>query len=311
MSIYEYLSSELSLSGAKINQVARTAPLRYKVYTIPKRTFGERTIAHPAKVLKVIQRVLIRYFEDRLPVHEAACAYKKGSSIKKNAAVHMKSKYLLKMDFLNFFHSVSSSLFFEKLDGIDFKYTNEERYLLNRVLFWSPSKRLGGKLILSIGAPSSPLISNFIMYDFDCALHEACSEKGIKYTRYADDITFSTNSTGTLFLVPSLVRRLLKLHTNGKISVNESKTIFSSKAHNRHVTGITLANNGRLSIGRERKRLISSMLYRFKMGSLSSEDVPTLQGLLAFAFNIEPAFKASMVRKYSLISVESALKGQQ
>lgn len=311
MGIYEHLALELSTSRDKIRQIARTAPLRYKIYKIPKKTYGERTIAHPSRILKSCQRSLSVFFESTLPIHDSAHAYKKGSCIRKNALAHRDSKYLLKMDFLNFFHSIRPNIFFQKLDSIGFEYTKEDRYLLHKILFWSPSKQLDGKLVLSIGAPSSPLISNFVMYDFDCALHEVCKTQEITYTRYADDITLSTSKRNVLFGLPRIVRSLLKVHTLGNVSINERKTVFSSKAHNRHITGVTLANSGKISIGRDRKRLISSMLHHFQRGSLPAEDIRTLQGLLAFAFDVEPGFKDTVSKKYSSGVVKSALKGEK
>ncbi|MCQ4912852.1 reverse transcriptase domain-containing protein, partial [Phocaeicola vulgatus] len=65
-------------------------------------------------------------------------------------------------------------------------------------------------LVLSVGAPSSPEISNFCLYNFDKILFEICESQNIKYTRYADDLTFSTNTKDTLFTLIPIIRRLLK-----------------------------------------------------------------------------------------------------
>ncbi|MDA4629511.1 reverse transcriptase domain-containing protein, partial [Enterobacter hormaechei] len=66
------------------------------------------------------------------------------------------------------------------------------------------------KLILSVGAPSSPIISNFCMYEFDNRIHTACNKLEITYTRYADDLTFSCNIPNVLKAVPSTLEALLK-----------------------------------------------------------------------------------------------------
>jgi len=309
MQLYQFLCMELSASKQEISDFVLSAPKKYKIYTIPKRTSGTRVIAHPAKKLKEYQRALITQLKPLLPVHDAAFAYKKNTGIKQNARQHQKSRYLLKMDFQNFFHSITPELLFTIVKKHNIELTKDDKYLLEQILFFCPSKRTGGKLILSIGAPSSPLISNAILFFFDQVLQEVCKKQGITYTRYADDITFSTNIRNQLFEVPHMVKQILAEHFLGKITINESKTVFSSKAHNRHVTGVTITNEGNLSIGRERKRYISSLIHKFSLNQLPNEDFPYLQGLLAFSYDIEPMFKQRMIKKYSLDTINKIIIG--
>ncbi|MCT7085107.1 RNA-directed DNA polymerase, partial [Salmonella enterica subsp. enterica serovar Oranienburg] len=91
------------------------------------------------------------------------------------------------------------------------------------------------------------------------------------YTRYADDLTFSTNNKDVLFDIPDMLENVLPKYSLGRIRINHEKTVFSSKGHNRHVTGITLTNDNKLSIGRERKRKISAMIHHFINGKLSTD----------------------------------------
>ena len=164
------------------------------------------------------------------------------------------------------------------------------------ILFWKPIRK--GGLVLSIGAPTSPLISNSLMYGFDESIYKSCEGLNVQYTRYADDLIFSTNKKGILFEIPKLVEKVLVEELHGEIIVNSEKTVFSSKAHNRHVTGITISNDSKLSIGRERKRNISAAVHSFKLGKLTKEEVSSLQGKIAFARHVEPAFYARLERKY-------------
>lgn len=309
MELEQFLCAELSISQEELNSFLSMAPNKYKVYSIPKRSSGKRTIAHPASLLKDYQRCALLHLEVFFQIHPVAYAYKKGIGIKDNAKYHLKSKYLLKMDFQNFFHSITPALLFNITKKLNIDLSKKDKYILEKLLFWRPSKRSGGKLILSIGAPSSPFISNCILYLFDEALNTLCKKKGVRYTRYADDLTFSTNVKNILFDIPSLVKEQLLLHFDTSISINETKTVFSSKAHNRHVTGITLSNNETLSIGRKRKRYISSLIHQYSLGILASEDVNYLQGLLSFAFDIEPEYIKRMEKKYSNKILEQLRKG--
>lgn len=297
MTILNDICDALCLDKDALMSFAVSAPHRYKIYEIPKRNSREtRTIAHPSKELKFIQRILIPILEDVMPVHECAFAYKAGVGIKENAAAHINTKYLLKMDFENYFPSITPEIMFFILKNIGVNYDEDDRYFLKNILF--RRSRNNTALKLSIGAPSSPLISNFILCLFDEEIKNKCDARKINYTRYADDLTFSTNVKDILFDIPEIVNSALAKHTQDRIKINTKKTIFSSKAHNRHVTGITISNDDCLSIGRDRKRLISSMIHRFTKNSLSNDDIQTLQGLFAFAKHIEPDFHARMSNKY-------------
>lgn len=299
MQILQFLCQELSVTKQEISTFVASAPKKYKIYTIPKRSSGTRVIAQPAKRLKDYQRCLIKFLETKLPIHDAAFAYKKNIGIKENAERHKKSNYLLKMDFQNFFYSITPKLFFAALKKHNIEFAVEDKNLLEKILFFNPSKKSGGKLVLSIGAPSSPFISNFIMHCFDETISKTCLSLNVDYTRYADDLTFSSNAKNILFSIPALVKETLRDHFDNAITVNEVKTVFSSKAHNRHITGITITNENKLSIGRQRKRYISSLIHRFSINQLDNEDVKHLQGLLAFCLNVEPDFVERMKKKYS------------
>lgn len=116
--------------------------------------------------------------------------------------------------------------------------------------------------------------------------------------RYADDLTFSTNREKVLFDIPTTIRELLHTEFGNKIVLNHAKTAFSSKAHNRHVTGITITNDDRLSLGRGRKRYVKHLIHQFIGGVLDEENIAHLKGLLAFAQHIEPGFLQALRKKY-------------
>ncbi|MEX1199904.1 MAG: retron St85 family RNA-directed DNA polymerase [Methylophaga sp.] len=310
MSLISYLQVQLYMNAEDILKFAATSPYRYKFYRIKKRNGREtRLIAHPSVQLKFIQRLVTQYLSSILSIHECAYAYRKGIGIKDNAQRHLHSKYLLKMDFKDFFPSISPEMLFKQLRLAEVKMDKQDAFLLERLLFCRYQR--GAPLRLSIGAPSSPFISNFVMMNFDDALAIHCSEIGVSYTRYADDITFSTSKVGVLFNLPEFVSGLLNEMTSGLISINPDKTIFSSKAHNRHVTGVTLSNNNKLTIGREKKRVIYAKLHHlFVKKTLSSSDIDNLRGHVSHAIYIEPDFYNQICKKYGQECVDSLIKNR-
>lgn len=153
-------------SRSSVERFSQTAPNRYKVYSIPKRKSGRRIIAHPSKELKIYQRALISLLGNLLESDDAAYAYKKNRSIKANAKKHRSKKYLLKMDFNDFFNSLTPDLLFMQFEKDEIRFSDAEKRLLENLLFWNKTKTFNGKLVLSVGAPSSPIISNYGLPSF-------------------------------------------------------------------------------------------------------------------------------------------------
>ncbi|HBK3326028.1 retron St85 family RNA-directed DNA polymerase [Vibrio tetraodonis] len=290
------------LSGIPQDMCARfvvSAPVRYKRYEIPKRNGGgTRLIAQPSKSVKPLQRVCISELRGVLPIHGSALAYEAGTGIKRNANKHRYNRYLLKMDFTNFFPSIKPDVLLSTFEQHNVALTEVDKFVLSSLLFWKPS-RSESTLELSIGAPSSPFISNAVMYFFDVAVTEYCERKGITYTRYADDLAFSTNTADILFELPKFLNELVQQPSMSFLRFNTDKTVFASKKVNRHITGVTITNDGRLSLGRKRKRKISSLIHRFSLQQLRcDEEVNELKGMLGFAKHIEPIFVRRMCQKY-------------
>lgn len=300
--VVKQLTEHYSKSPKELFIFLVDAPRKYKVYEIPKRTSGTRTIAQPVPELKDYQRFVISVLKDHLPTHECCMAYLKGKDIKKNAEMHLKNTFFLKIDFIDFFNSITPTLFWQACERqeIDFGWLDKE--LLEKILFWRPNK-YSKKLVLSVGAPSSPYISNFLMYSFDNQLSEYCKLNDITYTRYADDLTFSTNKSEILFDVPEIVRKFLINLYGQKIQINHFKTVFSSKKHNRHVTGLTITNESSISIGRAKKRYIKHLVHRFTVNKISVEDLNYLKGYLAFIEYVEPKFIYTLEKKYTKLII--------
>lgn len=289
---------EIGLTVSEVLGIEATAPRRYKTYTIPKRSGGMRLICQPARELKAIQYVFLRKLLVDAPIHPAATAYRRGTSIRENALPHCRSRVILKLDFEDFFHSITVD-YWIKYTIKQFPFWSERDIeFSSNILFWGE----GGysPRCLSIGAPTSPLISNIMMFDFDSMIQEFSDELGLTYTRYADDLTFSSNIFLDVDVVKKTVETSIKHSLLSNLRINSKKTYLASKARARRVTGLVLTNDGRVSLGRDRKRLISVMVDHAKKGTLPDDELSTLGGLLSFAFGIEPAFLKILERKYGL-----------
>ena len=297
------ISSELNLSPYGLSELARTAWRRYKVFTIPKRTEGRRTIAQPSKALKEVQRWLVGNELKDLPLHNAAMAYREKRNIGLNAKAHSASNFLLKMDFANFFPSIHP----EHLTNHIARYgrgrwSHADITLICSLVFWRPK---GSPLLqLCIGGPASPFISNTVMYDFDLLVDKYCSDKGVTYTRYADDLAFSTREPNVLPEIEEAIFEFCKKLDYPQLVVNRGKTVHASRAVARKVTGLVLTPDHKVSIGRERKRMIRAGINRWNNGQLDAEEIEKIVGLLAFARDVEPDFVRRMAEYYGANSLQ-------
>ncbi|HEM6892050.1 MULTISPECIES: retron St85 family RNA-directed DNA polymerase [Providencia] len=307
MSLLQFIANGLYITEDEAIRYIVTIPRRYKKFNIRKRNSNEfRLIAQPAKQVKSIQRIVLKYVISDFHVHERAFAYESYKDIRKNALVHHNNDYILKMDFKNFFPSIRPFHLMNCFANMNIKLDEMDFFVIENLFFWKP--RRNSPLQLSIGAPSSPKISNVIMYSFDCEIFSRCKEMGIEYSRYADDLTFSTTKKGILFDIPKIVREILNEVNLKSIKINHEKTIFSSKKFNRHVTGITITNDGGLSLGREKKRILRSKIHHYICGVLPDVEILKLRGELGYAKFIEPSFFKAMVNKYGYDVIDSIAK---
>ncbi|WP_405419810.1 retron St85 family RNA-directed DNA polymerase [Marinobacter flavimaris] len=299
MSFINEVSKNISIPSGELSRYAKTCPRRYKVYYIRKRNGkGLREIAQPAAPVKKLQREALEVLKPVLPIHDSAMAYREGRSIVDNADRHKSNPYILKMDFRNFFPSIRPEDFISVLEKNVGEVDSTDLNFFTNLFFRSVNENLGYRL--SIGAPSSPFISNCIMFEFDSAMSKECERLNVTYTRYADDLTFSTAKKGELFGFPDLVREILITTPSPDLEVNNEKTVFSSKKHNRHVTGLVLTNDGNVSLGRTKKREIRSLIYHYKNGHLDNDQIEKLIGTVAFARQVEPDFWRRIKLKYGL-----------
>jgi hypothetical protein len=185
-------------------------------------------------------------------------------------------------------------------------WSDEERDFSSRILFWGNGTY--APKCLAIGAPTSPLLSNAIMFEVDQQLNKYAASWGLVYTRYADDIVFS--SVGYLDENKTLraVRKALSAADYSQMQINRKKTNLVSNRFNRRVTGLVITPDHKVSLGRKRKRLISAMVHRLVNNKLGPAERSKLRGLLAFAQDVEAPFVFMLRKKYGSELVDAVLK---
>lgn len=298
MTLSEEMARSLQLPESFVIGVAHTASRRYKEFQIPKADGRSmRRIEQPSKELKLLQRWLVRKLFDRLPTHDHAHAYVRGRSIVTNASAHRANRYLSRLDFQDFFPSltsvdVGSLLSRSRTSAQGLTLADEDvRFVSDLVC------RFGR---LTIGAPSSPTISNKLLYELDAHFSSIAGRAGAVYTRYADDLYFSSSGPGALYGVCAEAEKILSETTSPRLRLNERKTYHASKKKRMAITGLRITQKNSLSVGRGLKRKIRAVAHRASVGAAGDDEREWLRGMLAYISSVEPWFAERVRSKYEV-----------
>ena len=279
-----------------------TAPTRYKEHFIGKRNGrGKRLISQPTAELKLIQRWLIRHELTHLPIDPHATAYRTGLSIKDQVEHHTHSHFLLKLDFENFFPSLTDKALQYRLCR-DTNYSETDVFILTRLLCRKP--RSEDTYRLSIGAPSSPHISNYLLIEFDQKLSAYCNANSLTYSRYADDIAISSTRARALDPAHEFVIQLLNELNYLGLKLNDEKTINVSKKYRRELVGLVVSNQGNVSLGRDEKRKLRAAIHAYSLSKLTADEISRLRGQIAYSRSIEPEFVENLFRRHGIASIK-------
>lgn len=248
MIVYRELASverELGFSAKTLYGISNHISGHYHAVEIPKRDGSCRTLSVPDEILKKVQRAIAEKLLAYEPVSRYAKAYKIASGIKKNAHPHVGKAKLLKLDIRHFFDSILYSTVKEKVFPAE-KYSESIRVLLCMLCYYND--------VLPQGAPSSPIITNIIMRDFDELVGEWCRERGITYTRYCDDMTFSGD-----FDEKSVIAFVSSELKGVGFYLNQQKTAVIPASKRQTVTGVVV--NEKLNVSSDYKRKIRQEVF--------------------------------------------------
>ena len=131
---------------------------------------------------------------------------------------------------------------------------------------------------------------------------EPAAGQAAVYTRYADDITLSSNKVEILLEIEREIRRIVGRTKRPTLRFNESKRGIYTSAGRRIITGLVITPAKKVSLGRMRKRAISAAIHHIETErNLSPRHLANTKGWLAFALSVEPSFVGSMRSKYGAI----------
>jgi RNA-directed DNA polymerase len=239
---------------------------KYKTFEIPKKSGGMRQIASPSRPIKIIQGRLNEVLRNVYDPKPVAYGFIRKRDIVKNARRHQKKNWVLNIDLEDFFPSINFGRVRGMFMGKPYKLPAPVATILAQICCH--------KNELPQGAPTSPIISNMICAKLDSQLQDLAWKNKSFYTRYADDITFSTTllefpveiaSVDFAFDV-TLGHELQRIINENGFNINPKKTRAFPRHKRQEVTGLTV--NKSPNVRRKYIMQIRAMLHDWNMNKL-------------------------------------------
>jgi len=249
------LSHLSALVGYNTNYLKRAVfftKFFYKKYRITKASGGFRIINEPLPSLKDVQVWILGNLLNKVVVSRFAKAYIKGQNLKQNLVFHKNQRFVVSLDIENFFTSIKRRSVEEIFSSLGYSA------MISNFL---------GKLCclddcLPQGASTSPYLSNLYLLNFDEIIGEYCLNNHIRYSRYADDMTFSGNDINLNELLTTVKLNLTQLG----LSLNNDKTKVMRSDQRQIVTGIIV--NDKIQVPRIKRKEIRQEVYYIKTKGL-------------------------------------------
>lgn len=257
---------------------------RYVTFKIKKKSGGERTISAPIKGLKEFQKAMAIILQCVFSPHEAATGFVWGKSIVDNAKPHIRQNYVYNLDLKDFFPSVDKSRVWGRLLVAPFNLQSsaERKKIANMIAAivctgMEVERLVDGawikvnKSVLPQGAPTSPVLTNAICERLDIRLNGVARRFGLNYTRYADDITFSSmhntydiaGRSENIYVANSTfdneVRRII---SDQNFHVKESKVRLQKPGYRQEVTGLIV--NDKANVSRRYVKQVRQWLFNWE-----------------------------------------------
>jgi len=245
-----HLSALVGYQKKYLKNAALHTKYFYRDFKITKKNGQKRQISEPLPSLKEIQIWILKNILYKIPASPFAKAYKPKTSIIENLRFHKNQPKVLTIDLENFFPSIDigsvENVFLE------LGYSKNISNLLSRLCTRNNT--------LPQGAPTSPYLSNLIFKEADAIIADYCLQNKIRYTRYADDLSFSGD-----FNEKELIEKVTETIENFNFKINHNKTNLMTPGNRQTVTGIVVNEKPQV-VFHKRNALRQAMYYIKKFG---------------------------------------------
>jgi retron-type reverse transcriptase len=288
------------VSKYTIFRLSKYSELYYQSFEIPKKNGGCRLIAQPSRKLKAMQGWILRNILDKLRVSESCKGFERGSRTSDNAAPHVGANIVINLDLENFFPSVAAKRVYAVFRTVG--YNRQISTVLSRLTTFREGLPQGG--------PCSPKLANLVAWKLDSRIQGYVGKKGIVYTRYADDLSFSGSHPNRVCKILPTVRQIIE---SEGFTLNQTKSRVAGVSRQKKITGLVLSENS-FGIGRRQHRVLRAKIHRLSQpGEAHNADLfYHVKGWLAYLKSVdEKRFAQSneYINMLLLKNDESVLRG--
>jgi retron-type reverse transcriptase len=280
------------ISNYTIFQLSKHSEKYYKIYTIPKKTGGSRNITQPNKKLKGLQAWILRNILDKLSVSDFCKGFEKGTSISDNAIPHIGANVILTVDLRDFFPSIRKKYIYNIFNSIG--YNRNISAILTNICTYDNG--------LPQGSPCSPKLANLASWQLDNRIQGYVGKRGIAYTRYADDLSFSGYHPNKVSKILPTIKNIIK---DEKFEINDSKTRIAGATRAKKVTGL-IVNERTFGVGRKKYKVIRSKIYHLTMPENQKDEklVNHVNGWLSYLYSVDKVRYTKVVKYIKKLTAE-------
>lgn len=252
--------SHKKITARTLHYLSISKDTRYREFNIPKKNGTQRTINAPDYPLRRIQQLLNALLQIvfEKSVHYNTNGFLINRDIVRNATPHVNKKYLLNIDIENYFPTIEFRRVKTVL-GLSPFNLREDREGVAFVI----ANICTQNGVLPQGAPTSPILSNIVTQKLDRRITKFCLSHKVRYSRYADDLSFSCNQS---VMDESFVEEIAAIVTSERFVINVSKTRLQTTNERQEVTGIIV--NQKLNVNREYIQKIRAILHNWETNGL-------------------------------------------
>lgn len=231
---------------------------RYNDFEIPKKSGGSRKISAPVEGLKIILKCMNMILQEIYEPSKYAMGFTKNRSVVDNAKRHINQNYVFNIDLKDFFPSITRARICARLKVKPFEFSDDIARMISGLCTMKVTDGENIKYVLPQGAPTSPTITNIICDKLDHKLAGLAKRFGLNYSRYADDITFS--SSHNVYQEESDFRKeLQRIVTDEGFVINDKKTRLQKRGSRQEVTGVIVCEKA--NVTKKYVKEIRNLLY--------------------------------------------------
>jgi RNA-directed DNA polymerase len=239
------------VSKSTIYQLSKNANSFYKTYKIQKKSKKLRTISQPNRKMKGLQSWILVNILNKVKVSDSCKGFEKKLSTLDNAKPHRGASVVLTIDLKDFFSNITDIQIYNIFSNLGY----------NKIISTVLTKICTYKGSLPQGGPCSPKLANLVTWRLDLRIQGYVGKRGISYTRYADDLSFSGQNSSKVVKIIPMIKKIIE---NERFIINKNKLRIAGPARAKIVTGLIISGE-EIGVGKKKYKKLRAKIHHLTM----------------------------------------------